>query len=96
MLVTCTLTFFNEVCGALINEKTNLCSTQLLSNSSYMTCFNSYHKFYLAGFSETILNNVSKYITWSLHPSRIKLGQMTQSQRDLIYVYGGVSLSIGY
>ena len=78
MLVTCTLTFFNEVCGALINEKTNLCCTQLLSNSSYMTCFNSYHKVYLAGFSETILNNVSK------------------SQRDLIYVYGGVSLSIGY
>ena len=92
MLEYKSLTFFNEVCGALINEKTNLCSTQLLSDNSYMTCFNSYHKVYLAGFSETILNNVSKYITWSLFTLRESNLVRWHNLSVILYMYMEVSV----
>lgn len=39
---------------------------QSLSNSSYMTCFNSYYKVYPGGFCGMILSHVSTSITWSL------------------------------
>ena len=43
-----------------------LFSPQPLSSSSCMTCFNSYHKVYLAGLSWTILSHVSTSITWPI------------------------------